>query len=30
MEAVENELPDSGDAAEMLDFIRTTKRGVTR
>ena len=28
--AVESELPDSAEAAEMLEFIRTTKRGVTR
>jgi len=28
--AVESELPDSADAAEMLEFIRTTKRGITR
>jgi UDP-N-acetylglucosamine acyltransferase len=30
IEAVERELPASGDAAEMLEFIRTTKRGLTR
>jgi len=30
IDAVENELPGSPDAAEMLEFIRTTKRGITR
>jgi UDP-N-acetylglucosamine acyltransferase len=28
--AVGSELPDSADAAELLEFIRTTKRGITR
>ncbi len=27
---VEKELPDSPEAAELLEFIRTTKRGITR
>ncbi len=30
MEQVERELPDSAEAAELLEFIRTTKRGITR
>ena len=30
IEAVESELPGSADAAELLEFIRTTKRGITR
>jgi hypothetical protein len=30
MELVESELPGSADAAELLEFIRTTKRGITR
>jgi UDP-N-acetylglucosamine acyltransferase len=30
MEAVEQQLPACPEAAEMLEFIRTTKRGVTR
>jgi UDP-N-acetylglucosamine acyltransferase len=30
MAVVARELPDSPEAAEMLEFIRTTKRGVTR
>jgi UDP-N-acetylglucosamine acyltransferase len=30
MGAVESELPGSADAAEMLEFVRTTKRGITR
>jgi UDP-N-acetylglucosamine acyltransferase len=29
-EAVARELPDSPEALEMLEFIRTTKRGITR
>jgi UDP-N-acetylglucosamine acyltransferase len=29
-EAVARELPDSPEAAELLEFIRTTKRGITR
>ena len=30
MEAVEKELPASPEAAELLEFIRTTKRGIVR
>jgi UDP-N-acetylglucosamine acyltransferase len=30
IEAVQSELPGSAEAAEMLEFIRTTKRGLTR
>jgi len=30
MVVVARELPDSPEAAEMIEFIRTTKRGVTR
>jgi UDP-N-acetylglucosamine acyltransferase len=30
MAAVERELPGSADAAELLEFIGTTKRGITR
>ena len=30
MEAVESELPGSPEAAELLEFIKTTKRGITR
>jgi len=30
IEAVQKELPASAEAAEMLEFIRTTKRGLTR
>jgi len=30
IEAVECELPGSPEAAELLEFIRTTKRGITR
>jgi UDP-N-acetylglucosamine acyltransferase len=30
METVERELPDSPEAAELLEFISTTRRGITR